>query len=233
MHLHELAERLRSSSLYVFTTRDLAKIASVSHSSAAVYVHRMKESGLAFPIEKGKFSVSEDPFVVATQLAYPSYMSFSSALYMHGRLDQVVNSLIVVTSRGRAKAQFMGMTIEFVKLSPERVFGYRKVEKGDSYVFLADLEKAVVDSLYMPRRCPVSQALAALEDAFDQNLLEEYAKRMGSEAVVRRTGYVLEKLGRKTQLVPTTKTPYKLNPSIRASGKWMAKWGLYVNEVVE
>ena len=233
MNLHMLVARLKSSGLCVFTTRDVARLADVSVESAAVYVHRMRKDGTVFPVERGKLSVSEDPFAVATQLAFPSYLSFSSAFYLHGRMEQVVDSLIVVTSRRRRDINFLGMSIEFVRFDEKRIFGYRKVEKGNSYVLLADIEKSVVDALYMPRRCPFAQARAALDDGFNRDLLEEYAKRMGSEAVVRRAGYLVESLGMKTRLRARTRVTYKLNPSIQTSGKRDPRWGLYINEVFE
>ena len=55
---------------------------------------------------------------------------------------------------------------------------------------------------------------------------------MKSEAVVRRVGFLLEALGDETGLGPSTRTPYRLNPSLGRKGKYDRRWKLYVNEVI-
>ena len=68
----------------------------------------------------------------------------------------------------------MGMNINFVIFKPYRVFGYRKVKKGNSYVLLADIEKMVVDSLYLPRYTVFENIISTLHEGFDKELLEKY-----------------------------------------------------------
>jgi predicted transcriptional regulator of viral defense system len=232
MNLHLLLEKLRGSGLAVFRTNEIERLAGLSRGSTAVYVHRMKEQGMIHPVERGKFSISDDPFCVASQLVVPSYISFSTALYLHGRFDQVMDKVHVVTSRRRSSLEFQGTEIRFVRFPPERVFGYRKVAKGTSSIFLGDLEKVAIDCLYMARYCPVSIVAEALSGGFDTDLFERYALMMRSEGVIRRAGYIMETLGENTALRPKTETTYKLNPSLGKNGKYEKRWRLYVNEVV-
>jgi predicted transcriptional regulator of viral defense system len=175
MQLYKIPDRLAASGLAVFGTRDLARILGMSHGVASVYAHRLKNMELIYPVEKGRFSITEDPFIVATQVSYPSYLSFSSAFYLHGRLDQVIDSLLVVTSRKRRELDFMDTRIKFIRFPPEKVFGYRKHRKGDSHITLADPEKAAIDSLYRPRYASISTVFEALSGGFDTDLFEKYA----------------------------------------------------------
>ncbi|MDG6220775.1 MAG: hypothetical protein QCI38_04920 [Candidatus Thermoplasmatota archaeon] len=232
MHSCDLLEVLQSSGLYVFTPKDVARILGVGMETSYVTIHRMKTRGMVYPVEKGKFSICDDPFVVATQLVFPSYISFITALYLHGRIQQTVNDVFVVVPKKKRELSFLGTPIRPITFPASRMFGYRKVEKGSSHVLLADLEKAAVDSLCLPRLLPISILVEALRDGFDAELLESYAKAMGSEAVSRRAGFILELLGENTKLKPTTHTVYKLNPSISARGRFVARWKLYVNEVI-
>ena len=232
MRLYNILEELRRSGRYVFTTGDLARILGSTREVASVYVHRMKEHGLIYPVEKGKFSLGRDAFIVASQLVEPSYLSFTTAFYLHGRMEQVIDRIYVVTSRKKKAMSFMGTEIEFVRFHPSRIFGYRRHRKSDSYVLLADIEKAAVDSLYMPRHAPVSLVYEVLSEGFERERLEEYAIKMNSEAVIRRVGYLLELLGEETRLEPSSRTVYRLNPSIRRKGRYIGKWRLYVNEVI-
>jgi len=84
----------------------------------------------------------------------------------------------------------------------------------------------------MPRLLPFSILYEALLDGFDTTLFERYANMMRSEGVIRRAGYLLERLGEDTALSPSTATTYKLNPSVGKKGKYNKQWKLYVNEVI-
>jgi len=232
MSLERVLMRLRESSLAVFTITDLRRITGCSRESAYVYLNRMVERRLVNKVERGKFTVYDDPFLVSTQLTYPSYISFLSALFLHGKTTQTINEIQVVTPKGKRSVKIFGMEIRFVKLNPRLVFGFKKVRKGNSFIFLAELEKAIVDSLYLPRYCPLSETFSALKDANVEKTLE-YASRFQTEAVNRRLGYMLSLLGVKADLTIRSKTPYKLNPTIKTLGKFDSKWRLYVNEVLE
>ena len=232
MTLHKLLENLKKSGLYVFTTKDLSKIAGLDAYTASSYTYRMKDAKMIYPVEKGKFAISSDPLAVGTQLVFPSYLSFTTAFYLHDRFRQTIDRIYVVTPHKKSGITFADTRIEFVKFSPERVFGYRKHRKGDSYAFIADLEKAAVDCLYRSRYATFANAFEALSPGFDKHLLEDYAISMKSEAVIRRTGYLIERLGYKTALKPSTNAPYALNPTIGERGKFDKKWKLYVNEVL-
>ncbi len=232
MNLHTLLARLKASGLAVCTTGDVCRITGLPRDSAAVYVHRMKERGMVFPVERGKFAVTEDPFQVASQVAFPSYLSFTTAFYLHGRMQQVIDRLYVVTPRRRPDLEFMGSRVRFVAFPPGRVFGYRREGMGGSFAMVADLEKAAVDCLYRPRVCPLPVVAEALKDGFDRRSLERHARAMGSEAVIRRAGYLMEELGVKTRLRPTTRAPYIFDPSTKRKGEYDRRWKMYVNEVV-
>ena len=233
MKLHKVLEELKDSGLCVFRTADMARLLRLSSNAASVYIHRMKRMGMVHSVEKGKFSISLDPFTVSTQIVFPSYISFSTALYLHGRLDQVIDNIYVVSSRKKKHMNYMDTGIRFVRFPPSRIFGYRKQRKGDSFVMLADPEKTAVDCLYLPRYTTVSQVFEALSPGLDKMLIEEYAVMMKSEAVIRRGGYILEALGEDTGLKPSTGTVYKLNPSIRRRGEYDSRWKMYINEVLE
>ncbi|MBO3833305.1 MAG: hypothetical protein FGF51_08020 [Candidatus Brockarchaeota archaeon] len=232
MDLERVLMRLRESSLAVFTLTDLRRLTGTSRETAYVYLNRMLKRGLIHKVEKGKFTVYSDPFLVSTQLVYPSYISFLSALFLYGKTTQTINEILVATPKGKRSMESFGMRIRFVRLDPRLIFGFKKVKKGDSFILLAELEKAVVDSLYLPRYCPMSEVFLALKDVNVEKTLE-FASKFGVEAVNRRLGYMLDLLGVKADLTIKSKTPYKLNPANKALGKFDSKWRLYVNEVLE
>ncbi|MGC8831782.1 MAG: type IV toxin-antitoxin system AbiEi family antitoxin domain-containing protein [Thermoproteota archaeon] len=232
MSLERILMRLKESSLAVFTLADLRRFTGASRETAYVYLSRMVKRGLVYRVEKGRFTIYSDPFLVSAQLVYPSYISFLSALFLHGKTTQTINEILVATSKRKRTMQSFGMRIKFVKLDPRLIFGFKKVKKGNSFIFLAELEKAIIDSLYLPRYCLMSEVFLALKDVDVEKTLE-FASKFRIEAVNRRLGYMLDLLGVKADLPIKSKTPYKLNPANKVLGKFDSKWRLYVNEVLE
>lgn len=232
MNVGKILDIIRESKLAVFTLNDILKVTGLRRNVAYVYVNRMLKRNLIYKIERGKFTLHNDPFIVSTQLIYPSYISFFTALFLHGKTTQTINEIFVATSKRRKDLESFSMKIKFVKLNPEFMFGFKKVEKGGSFIFLAELEKVILDSLYLPRYCPISEVYRALKDV-NVERLHYFASKIKMEAVNRRLGYLLDILGVKTNLTVKSKTPYKLNPAKRSLGKFNNKWRLYINEVLE
>ncbi len=232
MNLYILLEKLRSSGLYVFTPRDISRLLSVKRSVAYVYIHRMKERKMIIPVETGKFAIYNDPFIVSTQLIYPSYISFITAFYLHKRVQQTVDMIFVVSPKKKRALSFLGTPIKFITFPPSRMFGYSSHKMGESRIMLADLEKAAVDAMYLPRYLSISMIYECLADGVNAKILENYARKMDCEAVIRRAGYILDRLGEETELRPSTATSYRLNPTIKEKGNFNSKWKLYLNEVI-
>jgi len=230
MDYHDLLDKLQGSGLNVFSPSDVARLADISIRSAYVKINRMFKMKKIYKIENGKFCLSDDPFIASTQITHPSYISFSTAMYLHGKFQQVINEVFVITSKKKARLMIFNMPVIFITIKPELIFGYNKVKKGDSYIFLADFEKALVDSLYLPRYMTIGAVFDVMQAGFKKKLFEEYVLRMNSESVLRRAGYLLERLGYETRLKPNTKTTYKLNPTFKSKKTFNSKWKLYINE---
>lgn len=231
MNLYQLKESLLQQEKAVFTLAEISRISGVKKRNIPVYVQRMKKKNLLFLIEKNKFSVIDDPFIVASQLINPAYLSLTTALYLHNLLPQIVNRIDVLTPRKKKETTLFGMKTNFRTLSPFRIFGYTKIKKGSSYLMLAEVEKAILDSIYFQKYCPLHLILPALAKAKIAKL-EEYAQRFAQEGVLRRLGYLLDYVGINHRLQRRSNQVYKLNPASKKKGTFNKKWFLYVNEVL-
>jgi len=126
------------------------------------------------------------------------------------------------------------MDVQFVTLKRVMIFGYKKERKENSYVVVANVEKAIIDCLYLPRYCRLADIIDILEEGdVDIRRLIEYARMSEIEAVERRLGYLLDLIGMKHDIRPKSKTSYKLNPSIKEKGEFDNKWRIYVNEAIK
>ncbi|MCL5008563.1 MAG: hypothetical protein M1156_01580, partial [Candidatus Marsarchaeota archaeon] len=77
----------------------------------------------------------------------PSYVSLGSALAYHGVSEQITNEIECVTTRN--SIHYKGLEIRYHKISTGLFFGYERLQKGDSYVFVATPEKALIDGVYL------------------------------------------------------------------------------------
>ncbi len=228
---------LFNSKIPVLTKIDIAKITGFKDPYLKVYLNRLVRSGKIRRVERGKYTICDNPFLVASCLTTPAYISFLSAFMYMGLTVQVSRVIHVVTVRRKKPVYYEGFKIIFVRFKPDRIFGYKRVEEEGKYLFIADLEKAIVDSLYNPRYCPVTEVHSILYNAtVNIDKLIDYAVRMKSNVTLKRLGFILEYRGVDihSRIGNLLNRKYDLlNPLLPPEGEKNRKWRLVVNEVLE
>ena len=172
-NLYKIRDSARKSGRAVFSVQQLANLIGKSKAVATVYLNRMANAGLGKKVLQGKISFSDDDFIIASQLYEPSYISFSSALSFYGLISQVPAKVECAATRGGRSYPKLG--IYYHRLPPSLFFGFAPQKKGESYVMMADKEKAVLDMAYLnllPK--PLYREIAG---KLDRTKLAEYAKR--------------------------------------------------------
>lgn len=148
----------------VFSTQQLANLTGSSRPTARAIAARLVRAGLATRLVNGKVSFSDDDHVIATQLVEPSYVSLHSALLFHGFVQQVPVFLECVTTRNTIAYPRLG--IRYHKIPPSLFAGHVKHERGTSYAFIAEPEKAVIDGVYLNVMSP--ELVSDIKDGLDQ-----------------------------------------------------------------
>lgn len=203
---------------------------------ASLLLHRLKKSGQIFEIERNRYTVHKDAFLVASRISWPSYISVWSALRYHNLTEQIPQAIWVVTTNKRRNAMinFAGTEIIFILTSPKYFFGFEKVDFKGIEVFIADPEKSVIDSMLF-RRVSISEIFSILESnlgSIRTGILLNYAVRTGNKAMIKRLGFLLDKLGKdylerlKKYVYPTC-TPLEYN--LPTKGGLNAKWRIVEN----
>jgi predicted transcriptional regulator of viral defense system len=131
----------------VITPAEIANILGRPKSIGAVYAARLVKKGLAKRILRGKLSLSDDDFAIASQLINPAYISLNSALLFHGITKQVTKEIECVTTTNSIRIQKLG--IVYHKIPSSLFYGYKRVSRGQSYAFFAEPEKALIDGIYL------------------------------------------------------------------------------------
>jgi predicted transcriptional regulator of viral defense system len=123
--------------------------------------------------------------VWATHIWYPSYISLWQAFSHHGVTTQLPAVIEVMARRNGSLG-----SVEFIRT--RELWGYSAVTHGDFRIFMADLEKAVLDAVWTGR-VPADDIVAAMKKC-DAGKLERYALKMDN-ATMKRAGYLAQKAG--------------------------------------
>lgn len=173
----DLLKTLSSLDKGYFTTADLEKITGLSRDSLKVAIYRMAAKGVLLKIKRGVYQSAFNPVDVAkiaNQLYYPSYLSFESALSLHGILSQIPYTQTFATTKRSKKMILWKTEVEYRQLRPELFFGYQ-LANG---VYLAEPEKALLDELYLVSRGKAKLNIEELDlTKIDKKKFGDYAKR--------------------------------------------------------
>ena len=217
---------------------------------------RMLDKGLLIKVSKKAYwvvpfgqdadSYIPDWHLLAEPLAGGSryYIGYYSALQIHGLITQPSLKEQVVRERHKTETVVLkGVEFQFIYHNAKHFFGVKKVWI-DSYnkVPCSDLEKTMIDCLYIPAYAggivEVAKALWMAREKLNYDKLLEYAKRFDSQVVMKRLGYLLDKLEIQTEIIEQLRglrsaTVSPLDTEVPSVGKISTKWSLRQNVDIE
>jgi len=172
-NLYEIRDKALKSGRAVFSVQQLANLIGKPKAIATVYLSRLVKKNLAKKLIRGKITFVEDDFVIASQLFEPAYVSFASALNIHGLIQQMPSRVECAATKNSRDYKTLG--IRFHRIPVSLFFGFEKVKKAGSYMLLASKEKAVIDSVYL-NRMPNS-TLEEIKDQLDKKTIDSLLSR--------------------------------------------------------
>jgi len=183
----------------VFNLNIIKNIIKKDNNYAKLVVYRLKKDNFIFEIEKNKYTLKKDAILISSRIIWPSYISGWSALRYYNLTEQLPQTILIITTRARKKKEikFNNSRIVFTKVRQKYFFGYRKERYGEFDIFVADKEKALIDSVLFKKIsfseiCDITKN--NLND-IDIDLLIEYLIKIKNKTLIKRFGFLLENLG--------------------------------------
>jgi len=143
---------------------------------------------------------------VGAGLVEPYYFSYYTANSYYGLTTQMPFTLFIATTKKKPKVEWQSVAFKFVTLSRRKFFGYRAERAFDAEVFMAEPEKAIVDSFDKPRYAGGIGQLARIAwrglARVDEAKLVDYALSMGSQSLVQRLGFITDYLSKESLIQP-------------------------------
>ena len=182
----------------VFNNKIVRNIIKKDHNYTRLLIYRLKKSNLIIEIEKNKYTVHEDPLIIADSMVWPSYLSCWTALRFHNLTEQLPNTIFVITTRARKnnKIVFKNNKIIFIKVKQKYFFGYNKENYRGYDTFIADPEKAIIDSALF-KRISLSELYTIIKNnlnSINAALFIDYLLRIKNKTLIKRFGTLFDKL---------------------------------------
>jgi len=180
MNKLELLTKLEKYNLNVFRLQDIQMLFP-NEKYLATDLKRLTDSKLIKRVFKGQYILLNNRLSteeIAQKIYYPSYVSFQSALFTHGIVDQGPNQVFFATTNRKKTLEILGTKAEFNHIKPSLYFGYVL----DKNIFMATPEKAICDMLYLNFTLKIdteikSWYLKNIDFVKLQNYLKPYGKR--------------------------------------------------------
>lgn len=235
MSLETLQVLKRLETYPTFNVATVASLIDKDPAYAKVYLNRLKKRGLVWKLQRNVYTIHQDPFIIASRITWPSYISLWAALRYHDLTEQLPNEISVLTTSAKSSRTIsVGNTrIVFERIRPTYFFGFSKVRVGDFEVFIAEPEKAVIDAVLL-KRISVSEIYSILKDnlkVMSAERLRDYILRTQNKALAKRFGWMLESLGYEVGKLEEMvyKAIIPLDYARPSSGTKDARWGVIVN----
>ena len=234
----------------IFTPAMAAAILKQSPASIRKRLHYLARRRWLLRLERGKYLIvpfsagpeaeyTENELVIASHLLTPYYISYRTALSFYGYTEQPGRTIYIATQNRKSPLTFNGLTYYFIKLSPHKFFGHRRIWIGEHAIMMANKEKTVVDGLDHPEHAggivEVGKALWRGQDDIDLERVAAYSLQMQNRAIIKRLGFLLERFELGTPELLTSlhrqlSAGYALLDTILPnSGRYDARWRVRVN----
>ncbi len=147
----DVANKLKSLNMLVFTPREFQDIFAVSKNTASVFLSNNINSNLFVKLRNGFYILKDTRpslSLIANRLYRPSYISLESALSFYKIIPETVYGITSVSTKAtREFASEIGI-FSYQKIKKEAFIGYQLKSVHGENVFIADAEKALADYLY-------------------------------------------------------------------------------------
>lgn len=150
---------LLSPELVVFSTRDYARAAGVSVAAASRQLERLRRGNRSLRrLTRGVWANSGHPYFSALACvpvllgAEQGYVSFLTALHLHGALSQIPATIQVATTGHARQLRTSVGFFEFFQLKPELTFAGVAWSDTPRPYRIASVEKALFDTFYLSTR---------------------------------------------------------------------------------
>ncbi|MBU0662071.1 hypothetical protein KKH30_01340 [Candidatus Micrarchaeota archaeon] len=239
-----LLSAVSPSGMPVFGAREARRLTGFGGATVNNLLASLVRKRLVLRLMRDKYCIAdtlpEKNFAVAAAAFAPSYVSFWSALSLHGFTEQQPRAVQLASVKQFKPVKFGGISIHAITLKPRNFFGYSN-ERGFP---LALKEKALIDSAVDFENAggfaEFAKCLGNAWGELDKGRFVEFLLRMGNRSLNSRIGWLIselrlplgkalaEKIRRKRSTGFVRLNPFK--PAGGRPRKYGREWNIIIND---
>jgi predicted transcriptional regulator of viral defense system len=189
---------------------EVVQLLKVSEKAADHIIHSLRRKGwleraswgryLLIPPDQGPEALGESNLLaLASRIADPYYIGYSTAAAHYGLTTQHRNVIWLVTPVHLRDRRVGEAQVRIVNPVPRKFFGFGPVDVLGYKTVISDREKTVIDCIDRPRLAggvgEAAYILATASRRFDWEKAVGYLERIGSAALIRRFGWLVDHTG--------------------------------------
>lgn len=193
----------------IIKLEDVAQVLGISKRYASKVVHTLTRKNAFEKIKAGlyvRFPASivinkgiyqEDPILIARVLRKDYFLSYYTALRLHGLSQQIAKVFYVSNMEDSGKISYHANIIQLVRLSPQHFFGMTHQEYSGQEILVSDKERTLLDVINRPEYSGGwVEVIECLRNAkgIDWDKLHKYLLRFKMKSLIQRGGYIFEAL---------------------------------------
>ncbi len=147
----EFERKLKDKRLLLFSATDICRLFGATKVAATFLLHRYSKKGFIVRVKRGLYVFPDalpPELFIANKMYKPSYVSLEFALSYHRVIPETVYEMTSVTTKSTRRFETLGKIYSYRRVKIAAFTGYiTEKQKGFSF-FVADPEKAFVDTNY-------------------------------------------------------------------------------------
>lgn len=160
--MRKIIDIIRSEGRSAFSSKEYAALKG-KPAYAHVELHRLHQKGIIRLVRRGWWALADAmPEAIACEISAPAFLSFHTALHLHGLTTQSPRSIQLAVARNAKKYSIFGTPVQEYRIEKNQFDNYEKMDG----LLLAKPEKALADALNVPRSCPafiITEALSQID----------------------------------------------------------------------
>lgn len=236
MDILSFQRSLNELGLEVFTSNDFVKITNQTKDVANTVLCRWENQKKIYRLTKGFYSMHKIDSKFQLQKVFSeTYIGLNSALEYYQSTTQRFRNLSLISIRVLNNQNLRNFDVTFYKVKENMFFGFEKQNIGGIQIFVSNMEKTIIDCVYFSDTVYLSEInefIKKTKSKINVHILKVYLDKIGSFALNKRVGYLLEKQGIIIEGLELNNKYEKLNKNLGKQGEKNKKWKLIINEVL-
>lgn len=194
LNWHDFDRTLKNKHIFLFSATSLCHLFGTQRSAALLLLHRYSQKGYIVRLKQGLYAFPDAPppdLYIANEMVIPSYVSLEFALSYHGVIPETVYEMTSVTTKATRRFEALGKIYSYRRIKKAAFTGYRiEKQKGFGF-FMADPEKAFVDTNYFRMFDGLGPLSRFVAEKINQKKAMRYANLFRNQKLVSRIKAVL------------------------------------------